>query len=112
MPSFYPQASTNNQGNPLQATTRHSQWICIFILKTRTRGTTKGKEGMAQVAPPVDIESLTNTLGTAVLNADDGSVVKASGELESDLETTKALYQMLLDTGAILGDEPLRRITG
>ena len=41
---------------------------------------------MAQVAPPVDIESLTNTLGTAVLNADDGSVVKASGELESDLE--------------------------
>ena len=84
----------------------------LYLYLKNAHEETKGKEGMAQVAPPVDIESLTNTLGTAVLNADDGSVVKASGELESDLETTKALYQMLLDTGAILGDEPLRRITG
>ena len=62
---------------------------------------------------PVDIEStLTSTLGTAVLKASDGFVVKATGELVGDTKSTDKLYEMLLDTGTILGDEPLRRITG
>mmetsp|Transcript_88517 Transcript_88517/g.176982 ORF Transcript_88517/g.176982 Transcript_88517/m.176982 type:complete len:88 (-) Transcript_88517:334-597(-) len=57
----------------------------------------------------VDLEGL-GALGTATL-ASDGSVIRSSGELEGDIKTLKTLYQMMLDTGSILGEEPLKRIT-
>ncbi len=60
---------------------------------------------------PFDIDNIA-VLGTAVVNATDGSTLKSSGELVSDLNSVRKLSKILLDTGTILGNEPLRRITG
>eukprot|EP00640_Fibrocapsa_japonica_P005631 CAMPEP_0113941156 /NCGR_PEP_ID=MMETSP1339-20121228/7140_1 /TAXON_ID=94617 /ORGANISM="Fibrocapsa japonica" /LENGTH=96 /DNA_ID=CAMNT_0000945221 /DNA_START=150 /DNA_END=440 /DNA_ORIENTATION=- /assembly_acc=CAM_ASM_000762 len=66
------------------------------------------------MARELDLESSgVRQTGTAVLKAEDGQVVKSSGELRGDSGATvlAILYQMLLDTGNILKkEEPLQRI--
>mmetsp|Transcript_79510 Transcript_79510/g.227020 ORF Transcript_79510/g.227020 Transcript_79510/m.227020 type:complete len:91 (-) Transcript_79510:730-1002(-) len=59
-----------------------------------------------------DIDGLP-AMGTAVLSAETGSIIKSSGDLQGaeGEQAAAALYQVLLDTGAILKDEPLRRIS-
>ena len=66
---------------------------------------------MMNAIPPFDIDNIA-VLGTAVVNATDGSTLKLSGELVSDLNSVRKLTKILLDTGTILGNEPLKRITG
>jgi ragulator complex protein LAMTOR4 len=62
----------------------------------------------------VDLESVPNQVGTAVLNRDGGgTVVKCTGSLSEDggANVCAHVYQMLLDTSVCLDQEPLRRMS-
>jgi hypothetical protein len=62
----------------------------------------------------VDLESIPNQVGSAILNRDGGgTVVKSTGQLadETGAGVCALIYQMLLDTSTCLGEEPLRRMS-
>lgn len=65
----------------------------------------------------VDLETVPNQLGTAVLRLADGALLHRTGQMDSPegAEAARALYQILLDAGVILRghkDDALRRIAG
>lgn len=65
----------------------------------------------------VDLETVPNQLGTAVLRLADGALLHRTGQMDSPegAEAAQALYQILLDAGTILRgheDDALRRIAG
>jgi hypothetical protein len=62
----------------------------------------------------VDLESVPKQIGTAILAAADGKVLKATGALDNDEDgaaTCSTIYKMLQDSAKCLGDEPLRRLS-
>lgn len=65
-----------------------------------------------QMASTIDISDVSNS-GTAILRAADGFVIQSTGDLQGtkgEMESS-VLYKMLLDTGALLQEEPLRRLS-
>ncbi|CAN0303342.1 unnamed protein product, partial [Phaeothamnion confervicola] len=61
----------------------------------------------------VNLKEVANQTGTAIVKASNGAVVKATGDLEGPEgpRAVATLYRILLDTGAVLDKEPLKRIT-
>ena len=61
----------------------------------------------------IDLESVPNQVGSAVLDAKDGNIVKTTGVLSNNDDSAAIcanIYQMLLDSSVCLGEEPLRRL--
>ncbi|KAG5179999.1 hypothetical protein JKP88DRAFT_70829 [Tribonema minus] len=60
----------------------------------------------------VDLTQVPNQLGTAVLKASTGAVVRATGDLASQESSVIAtLYRIVQDTGGLLCGDPLKLIT-
>lgn len=62
----------------------------------------------------VELESVPNQIGTAILSTADGKILKATGALANDEDavvTCSTIYKMLLDSAKCLGDEPMRRLS-
>ena len=62
----------------------------------------------------VDLESIPNQVGSAILARDGGgTVLKSTGCLteENSAGICAHIYQMLLDTSVCLAEEPLRRMS-
>ncbi len=62
----------------------------------------------------IDLESIPNQVGTAILSAVDGKILKSTGSLDNEEEghaICATVFKMLLDSGICLGDEPLRRLS-
>ncbi len=63
----------------------------------------------------VDLEQVPNQCGTAILEAADGRVCKATGDflaLASEGQIIcSSIYRMLMDTSKCLGNEPMRRLS-
>ncbi|KAJ1392196.1 hypothetical protein B484DRAFT_425539, partial [Ochromonadaceae sp. CCMP2298] len=56
------------------------------------------------------LEKIQGQIGTAVLDAGNGKVVKSTGDLSNDASPCAAIYKMLKDTAKCLSGEPLKRI--
>eukprot|EP01032_Pedospumella_encystans_P003195 gene3195-3765_t len=58
-----------------------------------------------------ELEKIPAQIGTAVLDASDGRIVKSSGELYNENGQCQSIYRILKDTAKCLAGEPMKRIT-
>ncbi len=58
----------------------------------------------------VQLEAVPNQTGTAVLDVD-GNVLSSSGELAQRPDILLNIYNILLESGKCLQNEPLKRVT-
>ena len=62
----------------------------------------------------VDLESVPNQIGTAILGSTDGKILKATGALDNEYDGAAAfavIYKMLLDSTKCLTGEPMRKLS-
>jgi hypothetical protein len=62
----------------------------------------------------VDLESVPNQVGTAILGSTDGKILKASGALDNEYDgaaACSAIYKMLLDSTKCLAGDPMKRMS-
>ena len=61
----------------------------------------------------VDLTQVRDQTGTATLDASDGKVAVATGDLSGEEGQTRCatIFRMLQDTSKCLGDEPMRRLS-
>mmetsp|Transcript_12640 Transcript_12640/g.16599 ORF Transcript_12640/g.16599 Transcript_12640/m.16599 type:complete len:95 (+) Transcript_12640:149-433(+) len=60
-----------------------------------------------------DLEQVANQTGTAIIKIDDGGILKTTGDLSSEEggKVLSSLRQIVMDTGAVLQQDPLQRIS-
>ena len=61
----------------------------------------------------IDLDSVPNQIGTAVLSTVDGKILQSTGAFCDDDGSVvcRNIYRMLLDSAKCLEDEPLRRLS-
>ena len=62
----------------------------------------------------VDLEAVPNQIGTAILQASDGKVLKSTGSLDNEEDgpaVCATIYKMLQDSAKCLAEEPMRRLS-
>ena len=62
----------------------------------------------------VDLEAVPSQIGTAILQASDGKVLKSTGALDNEDDgpaTCVTIYKMLQDSAKCLAEEPMRRLS-
>ena len=61
----------------------------------------------------VDLTTVRGQIGTAVLDAQDGKVLRSSGELEGEagVKAAATVFRLLQDMAKCLRNEPMRRLT-
>ena len=58
----------------------------------------------------VNLESVANQIGTAILD-NEGNMLSCTGEMQGRPEICRYIYNILLETGKCLQQEPLKRLT-
>jgi len=56
------------------------------------------------------LEKIPSQIGTAVLDASDGNIVKSTGDLSNDSSPCAHIYKILKDSAKVLAGEPMKRL--